>query len=205
MSERSRTTRTTKRTGLGGRNGPRVRRQHRPCPADSRYVPNWTYNRLRVLGDPEELNRFVLAVEEQDADQPAALDFERHVPTPARLLARVSDNPRSPVRSPTRDDEWFAWRRRNWGTKWNAMWPTREGDSQAGRATYSFATAWAPPEPWLRTVSSLHPELVFELEFIEEFLQGSGGAHYIAGELVERWHVDPEASDWIELREEDDS
>jgi hypothetical protein len=82
------------------------------------------------------------------------------------------------------------------------MWPSREEDVQGGSVTYKFATAWVPPEPWLHRVSELHPELVFELESIEEFLQGSCGCRWTAGALIERWPVDPEAADWIELSQE---
>ena len=170
-------------------------------------MPNRIHNRLVVTGEGEQLSRFVVAAEDavidEETGERAPLDFERHVPTPAALLARLDRPARSPARSPARDDGWFRWRRENWGTKWNAMWPSREGDPRDGTVTYKFATAWAPPEAWLRRVSEQHPELVFELESIEEFLQGSGGWSWSAGALVDSWPVDPEAADWIELSHND--
>ena len=170
-------------------------------------MPNWIHNRLIVTGESRELSRFVAAAEAVEIDEETGertpLDFERHLPTPHELLAGARGPHGSPVRVPYGDDGWFHWRRENWGTKWNAMWPSREGDARGGIVAYKFATAWTPPEAWLRSVSELHPELVFELESIEEFLQGSAGCRWSAGVLVGRWPVDPEAADWIELSHDD--
>ena len=170
-------------------------------------MPNWVHNRLRGVGKPEEVRGFVTAAESLDTDEPSGerwvLDFERHVGTPEQVLPGLNAATRSPTRSPSRDDSWFHWRRENWGTKWNAMWPSRTGEPGAGEVSYRFATAWTPPEPWLLRVSLLHPDLTFELESVEEFLQASDGRRVEVGQVVGRWLVDPENADWLELSSED--
>ena len=98
------------------------------------------------------------------------LDFEQHVPTPSEVLA---------------SDDWYRWRRKHWGTKWNASDIARRGSPDAGRITYRFATAWRPPDAWLTAVSAAHPSLDLHHEYVEEMHHFAGRGHFRAGELVD--------------------
>ena len=54
------------------------------------------------------------------------------------------------------------------------------------------------------TVSEAHPALSFALEFVEEFLQASGGERWRDGEMVESWSIDPERVEWVEYLPDDE-
>ena len=69
---------------------------------------------------------------------------------------------------------------RLWGTKWGASgvvmttsdsctnWcPATEYETDTW-VSYSFDTAWSPPEPWVRAVSPMFPFCIFNLTFKEE-------------------------------------
>ena len=160
-------------------------------------MPNWTYNRLTVEGEPADVQVFIEAVRGEEAEgngSPDVLSFERHLPTPADALAdRGSPEER-------RFPDWFKWRREHWGTKWDAHWP-RVVDLKDGSVTYSFATAWRPPDAWLEFVSAMHIELTFRHEFCEEMAHFAGRSDWEAGALVEHEWVDPYEVEWMEWEE----
>lgn len=163
-------------------------------------MPNWTENRLTVEGDPSLLRAFVEAVRgpsRKEDEEPEALDFEQHVPTPPELLA---DDyvPRDGL------PDWYTWRRKHWGTKWNAMWPTREGEPDDGSVTYQFSTAWAPPDAWLHRVAAAHPQLTFQHEYVEEMAQFAGRGILVAGQLTYHEELDPYSIEWVEWEEPED-
>tara|TARA_R110000824_G_scaffold248470_2_gene437545 strand:+ start:55 stop:753 length:699 start_codon:yes stop_codon:yes gene_type:complete len=91
-------------------------------------------------------------------------------------------------------DGWYDYHIGNWGTKWNAydVYPETfpeviEGieedwtnDSASG--SYSFSTAWSPPELWLKAVTKHYPGLSFLLTYEEPgadycgFFKAHGGS-----------------------------
>ena len=165
-------------------------------------MPNWTYNRLKVEGDPPELKAFVDAVmgeEREDNGEPFVLSFERHLPTPPEAL----EDGGSPEER--RFPDWFAWRREHWGTKWDAHWPrVVEAQLDEGSITYSFATAWRPPDAWLAFVSAAHSELAFRLEYCDEMAHFAGRGFWQAGSLTDHEELDPDEVDWMEWEEEEE-
>ncbi len=60
------------------------------------------------------------------------------------------------------DTDWFKWRIRNWGCKWNASNTYVTGN------TIFFDTPWAPSVPVIDKFAEFHPELEFTYEFAEE-------------------------------------
>lgn len=68
--------------------------------------------------------------------------------------------------------DWYDWRCRNWGTKWNAA--STEIPCE-GTADVYFDTAWSPVTALMQELSKQHPECKFEYEYAEEqagFLTG---------------------------------
>ena len=66
---------------------------------------------------------------------------------------------------------WLDWRRRHWGTKWNAYWPNwaagpyEDGDSEFD---LRFYTAWSAPVPIMKALSRKFPALRLELHSLCE-------------------------------------
>ena len=158
-------------------------------------MPNWTLNRLTVSGPPAVLRDFIAAaraVTAEDGDAPEMLDFDRHVPMPPELL---EDRNPPPGVFPA----WHTWRRAHWGTKWNAVDSTLEGDPAGGSVTYGLMTANAPPDIWLDRVAKRYPVLRFALVCVEEFLHFFRRMVWEGGRFVLAEDVDPHSLEWLEL------
>ena len=76
---------------------------------------------------------------------------------------------------------WYDWNIKNWGTKWdvNASLDCEEKND----LTYFFATAWSPPEAWLRKVSERFLNLKFVMIYDEPGMGFKGTMEVMAGEL----------------------
>lgn len=141
-------------------------------------MPNWCHNTLTVNGSKEELTRFAEAVKSEDEGFEQPLSFERIVPQPEGLLG---DDEGKSHTSPGNLD-WYDWRVENWGSKWDANFEgagvalggegavvsdpaglLSDGDS----LTYSFITAWTPPEPFCKAAAKQFPELTLTLTYAE--------------------------------------
>jgi len=62
------------------------------------------------------------------------------------------------------------WRLRNWGTKENFFAPLlvdEDLDEEIGFLYYEFETAWSPPEPVIKKMGAMFPELDFELRYFK--------------------------------------
>jgi hypothetical protein len=57
--------------------------------------------------------------------------------------------------------DWFSWNIANWGVKWDACRPTVNFDLLT--ITLSFDSPWDTPEQFVRTISTLYPEVTFEM------------------------------------------
>ena len=93
-----------------------------------------------------------------------------------------------------KDNSWYNWNVRNWGTKWDVAvssgeefpdtyveGPTPNGENLV--AYYNFNTAWSPPMPAIAELSKQYPSLLFTLSYEEE--QGWGGeCEFLRGEMI---------------------
>ena len=62
------------------------------------------------------------------------------------------------------------WRLCNWGTKENFFAPLlvdEDLDEEIGFLYYEFETAWSPPEPVIKKMGAMFPELDFELRYFK--------------------------------------
>lgn len=149
-------------------------------------MPNWCHNSLAVSGPPEELQSFA----EQVRGEEQPLSFAALVPEPAGLLERPMLG--SETFNPDLPDaqlDWYGWRVRHWGTKWEARFEgpavaLGDSDAQVGPASghqqlgselhYGFYTAWSPPMPWLLAASRHFPQLTLELQWAEPGADAAG-------------------------------
>lgn len=147
-------------------------------------MPNWCKNNLRIVSNGEK----VLDVLEMLKDEDGEMTFNKVVPMPKEL-----DETTSPVQDTVPEEErnklvekygadnWYDWRCKNWGVKWDAsesgFWEDKDG------WIISFQTPWAPPCEFMEKLSAQFPKITFVLQFAEEN-RGSyplGQATYIDG------------------------
>lgn len=65
--------------------------------------------------------------------------------------------------------DWYDWRRRHWGTKWNASEVQCYDDNiTSGKLSYYFDTAWSSPLPVIAQLSYNYPDLMITLEVTYE-------------------------------------
>lgn len=134
-------------------------------------MPNWVYNRLTVLGDPQKVEEFCADVicpspryalsqleislpqafpKRETNPKPEVFSFHGIVPVPPEVLEQVYD------------PHGYNWQRENWGCKWDA------GDQvKTGEATWEFHTAWNPPIAFC-TEASKRRGLIILCSFYEE-------------------------------------
>jgi hypothetical protein len=141
-------------------------------------MPNWCSNTLTVLGPAEALDEFVKRARREAKEGEEASDFslERFIPTPEELISRPSPGGamQNLYKAPAdpKDDDWYSWRVRNWGTKWDV--DAAITGLPGGPVVYSFSSAWAPPEPGIKAIAKLIPKLTFTLEYDEPGMNFSG-------------------------------
>ncbi len=108
------------------------------------------------------------------------LSLEQFLPTPAELMAH---------QSPQRDtklaaeftkkygaDDWYNWRVKFWGIKWDLSDVSADTDEDSERAEYDFTTPWGPPTEAFTAISKLYPFLEFRLKYDESGMAFMGAA-----------------------------
>jgi len=74
---------------------------------------------------------------------------------------------------------WYDWRVKYWGTKWNAYSQSLIKDG------VQFQTAWSTPFPAMCGLSKMFPELVFHINYADEDVGSNCGSYDLKnGELV---------------------
>ncbi len=109
-------------------------------------MSDWVNSALSATGEPEAVSNFQRAAKGVDS----VLSFDALYPVPTPLRNDPSD-----------------WQKKHWGCKWDAIDPritTQSSDS----ITYLFDTTNSPPIEFVKRLSRMFPELVFELESLSE-------------------------------------
>ena len=145
-------------------------------------MPNWSFNRLSVHAEDENekaevkrLRDFIKRVvtDENGNQVEIPFSFQNVIPMPAEL-----EGTRAPVEDPNSDenkalrakygfDNWYDWRWKHWGTKWDACDSYVDEDAD-GDLLISFDTAWSFPTPVALELSKLFPTLTFNYDANEE-------------------------------------
>ena len=79
--------------------------------------------------------------------------------------------------------DWYTWCCNNWGTKWNAC----DVDINKGllNLSYSFNTAWGPPNKWFTKLTEKYTNFEIRLEYEESGMDFAGFMDYSDGVLSE--------------------
>lgn len=138
-------------------------------------MPNWVKNNLRIKSNGEK----VLEILEMMKDELGDMTFEKIAPTPNELLTEPSpqrdEEKAKKFKEKYGADDWYNWRCKNWGCKWDAG--ESEFYEKDGYSMVTFTTPWSPPKEFVRSLSKMFPNVTFEMQYAEE------GGGFI-GELI---------------------
>jgi len=84
--------------------------------------------------------------------------------------------------------DWYPWANHYWGTKWGAY--NGHADHTPGRITADFQSAWSPPDPVIKKLSELYPEVTVQHKFIDEGYGYGGFAAYTEREIFDEYNAD---------------
>jgi hypothetical protein len=124
-------------------------------------MPNWTSNEVRFksrINSQKQLDKLKKRLEGKEEDL-NKFDFNRIIKMPTALvntkaLEDKTDNKAKRMLKKYGAKDWYDWRNKNWGTKWNSVDTEITQDEREG-LTYTFNTAWDCPR-----------EIVFKLQCI---------------------------------------
>ena len=152
-------------------------------------MPNWCANHLVVRGDEKEITRFRKQAESgkvKDSDTMHDIEFTI---SPFLPMPKDLEGTRSPSLRPVKrlikkygTDNWYDWRVKNWGTKWDV-----EGyleDESPRKLGYTFDSAWGPPDEAIKAMSKMYPTLTFTLKYDEPGMDFSGTLKLRNGEVL---------------------
>lgn len=124
-------------------------------------MPNHITNRIQFSGKREDIDR-VLALIKGDNE---CIDFEKIIPMPNNIYRGDLDQR---ARALYGKNNWYDWRRTNWGTKWNAYWSSI--DNENNTIILWFDTAWSCPIPVLNKLAEICciNDVRFEGEWADE-------------------------------------
>ena len=116
-------------------------------------MPNWCYNRVEIYSEKEEAIR---KFRDFARDGERYFSLEKIMPMPQKVAASLEPNPDYPpeMHIPSGDD-WYEWRNKMWGVKWDTRPPSGENGMYEGlpevhgnydyEIIYNFDTPWCPP------------------------------------------------------------
>lgn len=188
-------------------------------------MPNWCFNSISVEGAPEDIQEFdaqfkkkhesysggtttMMKAQLDSSDTKKMLqdyvDF-RIVDNNGSLTVHHIDSVEEkegysfsnivPLTKEHYLNGWYDWSIDNWGTKWDLSETNVEFDVGGAGISYSFETAWGPPEPAVAAMSRLFPNLRFEHTYEEGGMQFAGIVEYEHGMEVSRRETDDKDPD----------
>jgi len=144
-------------------------------------MPNNITNRL-TINCGEEKRREILEAIQMEEKGLGSIDFEKIIPMPDNVY-------RGDLSSTDRElygkDNWYDWSVGNWSTKWNS-YGYEDFPEYSGGDEIRFYTAWSPPEPVIRRLSEMYPEVEFRHAWADEDIgMNVGEVTYANGEYAE--------------------
>jgi len=127
-------------------------------------MPNWVHHHLTITGPEAERERFMAECFSHANDE-TNFDFAKLIPEPEHKdIGKGISSGKFP--------DWYEWRCKNWGDKWNAC------DTDVGREgkviRLFFNTAWSPPRPIFEEVARRFPNLRIEGTYADGMFNFAG-------------------------------
>ena len=148
-------------------------------------MPNWCRNRVDVYSENKTDLQKVLDIFNnknvfaQIIPEPnwAKIPFKGELPKKREMRAPNGDIVTivTEFSDGTQDTRWYDWRTSHWDTKWDinekdVEWCDEEGDY----VTFSFDTAWAPPEGVVRELRDKYPDVSISWFYDEPGMEFAG-------------------------------
>ena len=164
-------------------------------------MPNWCYNTIDIIAEPETIQRFEKFLEDNKGED----WFSFFHPMPEDIK--------------NSDQAWYEWAINNWGCKWNCSARDWEVSEHNNRISFSFDSPWGPPIALYDFMSNEFEDVVIEAKYLEEGMGFVG--QYIDGidesyeyscredldlipeELVDYWNLHDQFFDEDEEDEEE--
>ena len=130
-------------------------------------MPNNVRATLIFLGNAEDIKNLRERVETPDN----YFDFNAIVPEPKELLDRQpneNDEKTKELVAKYGYDNWYDWRRHNWGTKWNQYGEDFYEEGWVTGNEVQIVTAWCFPWAVLKTLSKMYPNITISYMYADE-------------------------------------
>lgn len=117
-------------------------------------MPNHVCNNVTFEGDFSLIERIMkeialdVAESEKEPTGVGTIDFNKIIPEPKYKNG----------------NDWYDWRIKHWGTKWNAYEQSKQEESNKLR----FWTAWSTPVEIFEALSKKYPDITVRVEFADE-------------------------------------
>ena len=150
-------------------------------------MPNWCENDLVIEGKLDRLQEFRERMKGKDRyGDETYLNAEVLIPYPEEFRKMdeatalfLKEHPNDWTNAPKDgfNSGGYEWCVENWGTKWgfcHVQEPELQGYGDEGTLIYHFDTAWSPPEPLVKKMGELFPDLTLDLRYFEGLMQFNG-------------------------------
>lgn len=160
-------------------------------------MPNWINNELIITGEVSRVRELFDTVVTTSTENRQDFDFNKIIPMPAHQPDVNSPNPfwagdsvGAAERLVFKENNWYDWSTKHWGTKWNAdeTWSSPPASNiMSGEASgkIEFNTAWATVEDLMAKLSLQYPDLLFEYSYTDEGLEFGGRMTLKAGTMTD--------------------
>lgn len=166
-------------------------------------MPNWCYNNIDIIGDRDELQRFVDATKTTTEEGTVQHGLNHLFPIPAELQATPSawygDAEKQAEQTALEQaniakygyKDWYDWQYARWGTKWGDCdtdlldedpFVTPDGRSHI---RFVFQTPWGPPLEGIAHITTLFPTLEFGIAYYEDGMDFYGFCTFVDGEPID--------------------
>lgn len=164
-------------------------------------MPNWCDNTINISGDKETLKnlkefvgRPIKRIIEGTVEENTEPVFSLY-----NIVAPTKDSsPLAGLSASSGDEDWYHNQINTWGTKWDVYGNMFFTESE-GSLSYSFDSAWSPPEKAIARLAEIFPTLCIEHKYYEPGCDFWGIVTYQKGELVEEEGGELCHSAWLTL------
>lgn len=147
-------------------------------------MANEITNVLQLSGNKERIVEILRRIK-NDAYGPGTISFAKYIPMPKSLyMGNISE----PVREKFGTHNWYDWRIRHWGTKWDAYGFSRFDINPDGEQLL-FITAGSAPHVAIKKLSELYPDVCINHKWADDNLgYNCGMRQYYDGQKVSEYY-----------------